>query len=169
MKNIRFIYCIGTEVGAPVKIGFTADPFARLAGIQSHNWQEMQLFWAVFGTSEQEKSLLKSGRKIRGEWVEDDDGLVATMFESDLLHGHFAGPLSPLLRSMFMSEVHHEPLLKGRDLNALARAIRFPKDLQPILADYCSRRGLKLRAVPNAPKRVFRAPDRPRPDKGAAA
>lgn len=165
MTGIQFVYCVGSQAGNPVKVGLTADPMKRLSGIQAHNWQQMRLFWVVWGRRKDERRLIDTGERIRGEWLRDPYGIIAGKFESDLLLGPFVGPLSPLLGSLkgAMAWQHRWELMNGRDLHAIARATCLPRSLKPHLAKYCADRSLTVHDVPDAPARDFSlatAPDR---------
>jgi len=68
------VYWIGTEEGAPVKVGYTAEstPTARLSSLQTGNPARLQVFDFLEGGSRDEKILHASlyGHEISGEWFD---------------------------------------------------------------------------------------------------
>ena len=65
-----FIYFIRSGSRGPIKIGYTADPIARLSQLQVANPCELKLLGCVPGTLDVERAIHRelSGHRLRGEW-----------------------------------------------------------------------------------------------------
>lgn len=152
--RLKFVYCVGTTPGEPVKIGLTGDPQGRLSGIQAHNWRDMRLFWAVWGTRTDERALLRSADRIRGEWVRDPDGKIAGMFTSDIFTGHFVSPMRAAM-SLYMTHECNHPVFAGRDFKAMARVHSAPLSVISEIRDWCAENDRQMPPIHICPTRDF--------------
>jgi hypothetical protein len=95
------VYFVQAVNGGPIKIGFTShyDPTRRLRQLQLFSAEELRLIGLIRAQTRDEGSGLRTGReraleqslhrrfaaqRIRGEWFEPSDALLAMVAENPL-------------------------------------------------------------------------------------
>lgn len=79
---VEAIYCVG-EVGSTyVKVGRAASVRDRLRNLQISNPRKLVLRFNIPGSAAEETRLhgLFADRRVRGEWFDDADGVIASWF-----------------------------------------------------------------------------------------
>ncbi len=84
-----FVYCIRNERAATAKIGWSANPEARLSAFQTAHHDPLRLVAKLPTARSTETSLHKLflDRRVHGEWFDDGDGEVSDVFRE--LGAHF--------------------------------------------------------------------------------
>lgn len=82
------VYFILNRAAGAVKIGYSAEPFGRLATHQVSNADDLELLGCVEGGADLEKALHSQfdHLRVRGEWFEADPALMEYV-SSALVHG----------------------------------------------------------------------------------
>lgn len=127
-----FLYCIGSELGHPVKLGYTQSPSARVQNVQSHSWEDMRLLWAVPGGRATEAALHRrfADRLIRGEWYRDEDLAIATSYVSAVELNRLAPSMKKttdlLLSRGDWSKLHHYGLCSYTSYECFKHMLSLP-------------------------------------------
>lgn len=92
-----YVYFIQAFSGGPIKIGYSKNPQRRLAQIQTHHPEHLDLIGVVpanRGELEQRLHQELADWRLSGEWFEDSravcrvvEALIAPAPEGDVLHG----------------------------------------------------------------------------------
>lgn len=82
MEPIGFVYCIRDGYKRAVKIGFSKNPTRRLNQLQTASATLLELCGQIGATQSYERHLqrLFSDRSIFGEWFDDKDESISSMF-----------------------------------------------------------------------------------------
>lgn len=71
--RVYFIECVGAQA---VKIGWSVDPFERLAHLQTGSPFELKMLLTRSGGDEEERQLHRRFAHLRGEWFRMAGGLA---------------------------------------------------------------------------------------------
>lgn len=77
--GLTHVYFIQEGAHGPIKIGFSVDPRARLAALQTCNPRELRLIGLRPGSKEDERALHDrfAAQRVRGEWFYPGEELLA--------------------------------------------------------------------------------------------
>jgi hypothetical protein len=82
-----FVYFIQAGADGPIKIGYTADPFARLEELQTAHYEDLRLLMTIAdnGTLEARLHERFAELRIRGEWFRAEGELDSVLWMSGLV------------------------------------------------------------------------------------